>query len=126
MKTRLLLLALLASACSSAPRIDSVELTRSTLRIGEEGFLTVGISDDDGELNPPSLRITVPPFGDEEPLESEVELPSSPEGTTTAQVIVGLRFTGDIGWGSAMAELVLIDSGGSESEPWPLSLGLTF
>lgn len=125
MKTRLLLPMLLVAACSSAPRIDSVELTRSNLRVGEETFLTVVIADDEAELDPPTARMTLLPIDDEEPLETEVLLPASPEGDTGAQVIIGLSFSGAVGLGARTVELVVTDSGGAESEVWPLSLSLT-
>jgi len=116
---------LLLAACSSAPRIDSVELTRSDLRIGEEAFLTVVIADDEAELDPPTARMTLQPVEDEEPLETEVLLPASPEGDTGAQVIIGLSFSGAVRLGPRTVDLVVIDSGGAESEPWPLSLSLS-
>lgn len=125
MMTRLLLPMLLLAACSSAPRIDSVELTRSDLRIGEEAFLTVVIADDEAELDPPTARMTLQPVEDEEPLETEVLLPASPEGDTGAQVIIGLSFSGAVRLGPRTVDLVVIDSGGAESEPWPLSLSLS-
>lgn len=125
MKTQLLLPMLLVAACSSAPRIDSVELTRSNLRVGEETFLTVVIADDEAELDPPTARMTLLPIDDEEPLETEVLLPAASEGDTGAQVIIGLSFSGAVGLGARTVELVVSDSGGAESEPWPLSLSLT-
>ncbi len=124
MKTQLLLPMLLVAACSSAPRIDSVELTRSNLRVGEETFLTVVIADDEAELDPPTARMTLLPIDDEEPLETEVLLPAASEGDTGAQVIIGLSFSGAVGLGARTVELVVTDSGGAESEPWPLSLSL--
>ena len=125
MKTQLLLPMLLVAACSSAPRIDSVELTRSNLRVGEETFLTVVIADDEAELDPPTARMTLLPIDDEEPLETEVLLPAASEGDTGAQVIIGLSFSGAVGLGARTVELVVSDSGGAEAEPWPLSLSLT-
>lgn len=124
MNARLLLLLLFTAGCSSAPRIESVELTRDTLRLGEEAFLTMAIADDEAELNPPKARVTLLPAEDEEPLETEVLLPTSPEGATGAQVILGLSFTGAVLLGGRAVEVVVIDSGGAESEAWPLSLRL--
>lgn len=123
MRGLFLLAMLLFSGCSSAPRIESVELTRSNLRIGEESFMTLQIADDEAELDPATARMTLLPVFDEDPLETEVVLPSSSE--VAAQVIIGLSFSGAVNLGSRTLDLVVIDSGGAESEPWPLSLGLT-
>jgi hypothetical protein len=123
MRGLFLLATLLSFGCSSAPRIDSVELTRSNLRIGEESFLTLQIADDEAELDPATARMTLLPVFDEDPLETEVVLPGSSE--VAAQVIIGLSFSGAVNLGPRSLDLVVIDSGGAESEAWPLSLTLT-
>lgn len=125
MRAALIFLLLGTLACSSAPRIEAVELTRDDLRLGEEAFLTARVLDDEGELEGGLARVTLFASGDDSELSEEVPL-VVPGQAAEATVVLGLSFSGAVTLGPREAELVIIDGGGAESEPWPLSLRLTF
>jgi hypothetical protein len=113
-----LFLALSACAPGEAPVLSEITLSRDDVRRGEELFATVMATDLDGDLDRAKIAIKVSHDVDDGlELESEELVSEVPPGTTTTNLIVGMRMFGAVPLGRYRLELIVEDNEENESEP---------